>query len=141
MGFDILGKAPRSKVGRSFGVNYSGWYDMADACHRVAPNICAKIDKVYWYTNDGHGLDDADAVRLADALDAAIERGALGYADAMSGQESAAERKLVLGLRLPDGRSVALAAPDLLPKGKPWLSDRLREFTAFLRASGGFEIW
>jgi hypothetical protein len=31
--------------------------------------------------------------------------------------------------------------PEAVPTGKPWLIDSLREFIAFLRYSGGFEIW
>jgi hypothetical protein len=29
----------------------------------------------------------------------------------------------------------------VIPDGKPWLIERVRELIAFLRDSGGFEIW
>jgi hypothetical protein len=91
--------------------------------------------------NDGHGLDDAGAVALADVLDNAIHSDPLLYEDALSGQQSAVNREVYRRLKLRDGRLYASVMPELVPDGQPWLIKSLREFANFLRDSGGFEIW
>jgi hypothetical protein len=139
MGFDLSGKAPKSEDGRYFSANLAGWHPIVDICMRVAPNICARCE--HWRTNDGDGLEDDDALALADALQKAVDTGALDYEDALSGQESAALRKQMLTLRVANGQLLAFAAPELLPSGKPELIVMVLEFIAFLRDSGGFEIW
>jgi hypothetical protein len=141
MGFDIYGKAPRSKAGRYFGANWGAWEQIARLCLRVAPGSCSQIDEKYWFSNDGFGLNDAGAIALADALDHAINTDAIRYEDALSGQQSAQDRDALLGAVLPDGRQLAFVAPDIIPSGNPWLITRLRDLIAFLRDSGGFEIW
>jgi hypothetical protein len=141
MGVDIYGRAPRSQAGEYFRRNWGGWHPLVELSFRVAPDICAQCK--HWDSNDGDGLDDADAIVLADSLEKEIERKAdwLMYEDAMSGQESAADRKKLLKLRTPVGRLLADVVPDLIPDGKPWLIDSTREFIGFLRDCGGFEIW
>jgi hypothetical protein len=141
VGFDVYGKAPRSDAGHYFGQNWDGWHQLARLCLRVAPDICSQFDTKYWFTNDGYGLDDAGAVALADALEKQIDSDALKYEDALSGQESAAEREALRRLQLPDGRLLASLIPEFIPDGKPWLISRLREFILFLRNCGGFAIW
>ena len=95
MGFDVLGKAPRSKAGEIFATNRSGWREIVNVCFDVAPDICKQLcapahgnlplagpqvrpapgerfDLKFWVSNDGFGLDSgacalADALRAADA--------------------------------------------------------------------------
>lgn len=64
-----------------------------------------------WHTNDGDGLDEADSVKLADWLDKQIASGHVaGYA----------------------------TRPQ--PEWFYFDEDNVKEFAAFLRVSGGFEI-
>jgi hypothetical protein len=140
VGFDVYGKAPRSDPGRYFGQNWDGWHQLARFCLRVAPDICSQFDTKYWFSNDGYGLHDAGAVALADALKKQIDTDALKYEDALSGQKAAADRKIFRSLKLDD-RPLALAMPDLIPDGKPWLIGMVREFIVFLGDCGGFAIW
>jgi hypothetical protein len=141
MGFDFYGTAPRSHAGRYFGQQRDGWRQLARLCLRVAPGICSQFDTEYWFCNEGYGLDNAGAVALADALEKQIDSDALKYEDALSRQQSAADREVLRRLRLPDGRLLASVMPELIPHGKPWLIRRLREFIVFLRDCGGFAIW
>jgi hypothetical protein len=141
MGFNVYGKAPRSEAGRYFGQQWDGWHRLARLCLRVAPDICSQFDTEYWFSNAGYGLDDAGAVALADALEKQIDSDALKYEDALSGQESAADREVFHRLKLTDGRLLAFLMPEILPDGKPWLIGRVRKFIVFLRDCGGFEIW
>jgi hypothetical protein len=141
MGVDVHGKAPRSTAGKYFSTNWAGWSSLVEMSFRVAPGICMQLDRKYWFINDGYGLDDAGARALADALERAIDSDFVRYANALSGQESAAERKRLLGMTTVNGRSLADVSPHLIPDGKPWFIDSLRAFAAFLRDSGGFAIW
>jgi hypothetical protein len=141
MGYDVYGKAPRSDAGRYFGQQSDGWHQLARLCLRVAPEVCSQFDTKFWFSNDGYGLDDAGAVALADALQKHIDSDALKYEDALTGQESAAERKVLRQVKLRDGRLLTSVMPELIPDGKPWLIGRVREFIVFLRDCGGFAIW
>ena len=105
MGFNVYGKAPRSEAGRYFGQQWDGWHRLARLCLRVAPDICSQFDTKYWFSNAGYGLDDAGAVALADALEKQIDSDALKYEDALSGQESAADREAFRRLKLTCRRS------------------------------------
>ena len=138
MGFDIYGKAPRSKAGRYFAANWGGWRELTKVCFRVAPGPCSQVEEKFWFSNDGFGLDDAGAIALADALDHAIETDALlKHEDELSGHETEDDLRLRNCL-LKDGRTLGEALQ--IPEG-PWLIESLRELAAFLRNSGGFAIW
>jgi hypothetical protein len=141
MGFDVYGKAPRTDAGRYFSQQWDDWHELVRLCLQVAPGICSQFDTGCWGTNDGYGLDDAGAVALADALEKRIDSDHFKYADALSGQESAADREVLRRVKLPDRRQLAFVMPEIIPDGKPWLIGAVREFIAFLRACGGFEIW
>jgi hypothetical protein len=141
MGFDVYGKAPRSDAGRYFGQNWDGWVRLARLCLRVAPDICSQFDSKYWFSNYGYGLDDAGAIALADTLQKQMDSDVLKHDDALSGQESAVDRKVFRCLKLPDGLLLAFVMPEIVPDGKPWLIEMVRRFIGFLRDCGGFEIW
>jgi hypothetical protein len=66
MGMDVYGKAPRSEQGKYFRNNVWWWRPLADYCCEVAPEITSACQ--YWQSNDGDGLDDDDALALANAL-------------------------------------------------------------------------
>ena len=69
MTIEIIGKR-----GGSFGRNLSGWCELVDYFHTVAPTVCARCK--YWADDSLHdGLDAAGAVALADALQTEIDTG------------------------------------------------------------------
>jgi hypothetical protein len=141
MGFDVCGIAPRSDAGRYFSQQWDGWHELVHLCLYAAPGICSQFDTKYWVTSDGYGLDDAGALALADELEKRIDSDYFKYRDALSGQESAANRAVGRRLKLPDGRPLAFVMPEIICDGRPWLITRVREFIVFLRGCGGFEIW
>ena len=71
MGMDVFGKNPQSKAGEYFRNNVWWWYPLADYVHEVAPEIAAQCE--LWYMNDGDGLNEEDALALADALQAELD--------------------------------------------------------------------
>src|SRR5882724_1576204 len=74
MGMDVYGKAPKSEQGKYFRRNVWGWHPLADYCQKVAPEICSRCES--WHTNDGEGLNEADALLLAMALQAQVNTNA-----------------------------------------------------------------
>jgi hypothetical protein len=169
MGVDIYGRAPRSEAGRYFGINWGGWRPIAEHCIEIAPDLCKRMKPptswisdldgsstpmaeltvspdvvkdplTLWFTNDYYGLDDADAQKLVDAIEASLSSDAVKYQDALLAQQDQRERAKGKGLKLSDGRLLMDAAPDLLPSGKTWFIEWLQMFAGFLRDSGGFEI-
>jgi hypothetical protein len=74
MGMDVYGKKPTAEVGKYFRRNVWGWRPLADLCLTLCPKQ-TKGDTVSWHTNDGHGLNAAGALALANALDAALKDG------------------------------------------------------------------
>jgi len=152
MGMDVYGKSPRSEVGEYFRRAVWGWHPLAEFCQQFEiSNGCN-----YWHSNDGDGLDDEDASRLAADIRQAI---ANGEATAYIGQRN---RELA---EMPDedcricgGTGARLPVPEVGPgdqpcngcnstgKVRPWGCnyhldvDDLNEFAAFLEDCGGFAI-
>jgi hypothetical protein len=125
MGFDIYGNAGK------FSRNNWGWYRIAKLCLRIAPEICASCK--HWYSNDDDGLDDAGALALADALQAAVDSGSLGYEFWLDKQECLAEYKRLMAsnLKFPNFEP---------PPADGYLKPSVLEFIEFLRHCGGFQI-
>jgi hypothetical protein len=158
MGVDIFGRAPTSQVGKLFNYNYDWWRPLADYCCSVAPDITNKCK--YWQSNDD-GLDRKDALALAKRLEAEIMSGRTamfakrygsvqetmpnvpcGYCAATGTREPAA----VLGAGNPVRGSVKCTVCDGTGYVRPDCADysffveRVKEFVAFLKACGGFNI-
>jgi hypothetical protein len=116
IGFDLIGRATKSEAGRYFGANIGAWSPIVAVCFRVAPSVCRECRG--WKSNNGDGLDQSGALAFADALQAAVERGALNYEDALSGQQSTEDRKSWLNLTLEDGRFDRLRSTRTAANGK-----------------------
>jgi len=75
MGIDIYGISPTSKKGEYFRRGGGSWEPLAILVTRLCPKETAGCQ--YWLTSDGDGLADLGAGRLADALQAKINQGAV----------------------------------------------------------------
>ena len=93
----------------------------------IAPEICAPCK--YWFTNDYDGLDAAGAIALADVLEAELAAGRTATFAALAHPH---EPELVDNFA-PEPRY-------LHPDPHPFVAN-VAAFAAFLRQSGGFEIW
>jgi hypothetical protein len=135
---DVHGIRPTSEAGKYFGLNWTGWRPLADYVAEVAPDLYDKVE-ASWFRNDGHGLNAEDALALADVLESKMDSDAMKQAAALAVEED--DR-----LRDEYRRKGWPVEPDLESWlkhgiGESWLPDRIRSFAAFLRASGGFEMW
>lgn len=158
MGMDVYGKNPENETGRYFRANVWGWHPLADYLCSVAPDLMAKV--TYLHSNDGDGLNQADAVALATALQQALTSGhTAAYVEARD-EAIASQPRLTCrycegtGTRSDEiGVQLGYAARNYCNgcEGNgdtaPWEASysldvaRVREFAAFARRSGGFEIW
>jgi hypothetical protein len=158
MGMDVFGKNPRNETGCCFSRNVWSWRPIADYIEDVAPEIAAKCR--HWHSNDGDGLNEDDALALTDRLQADLD----------SGRTEAYERRYTAALAMKPnvpcylcgGTGTRKPVPEvgagdiitgikcnacdgngILPDWDthyPFKTDNVREFVAFLRGCGGFEI-
>ena len=146
MSMELYGMKPSSPVGEYFGRNYWAWRAVATCVLALAPEEAGGGQG--WFENGGYGLNAAQSLKLAEKLDELLETGAVSAyapwlgcdiernAERYRGAEESLqrcreyyeERGFVL-----ESREVTVG-PDLLHK-------EVRKFSAFCRASGGFEIW
>ena len=76
MGADVHGNKPRSEVGDYFRANIFQWFPLARFIKKVAPEIAMMCEAGQgWFFNNGYGIDDSAAIKLADILDAEIAAG------------------------------------------------------------------
>lgn len=73
MGMDIFGVNPTSDKGSYFRNNVWWWRPLAIYCVENHAEITEACE--YWQSNDGDGLDEADSLRLAEALQYDLDNG------------------------------------------------------------------
>jgi hypothetical protein len=134
MGMDVCGKKPTTEEGKYFRNSIWFWLPLADYMYEVTPTITAKCN---WELNDGDGLDEADALALAQALDAEILSGRCSaYASANKGATNFSDReRSVMALSRELGRGTGI------PPSRPFSVENVEAFVTFLRGCGGFVIW
>ena len=132
MGMDIFGIMPRSEKGIELHGNHEWWREIADYCHRVAPELCKSCR--HWYTNDGDGLNEVSAVALAKILRASINDHTIeDYARALVAVDERTTKRGEIAEMEPFVESEAAADFAFLKK--------IAKFADFLEDCGGFEIW
>lgn len=165
MGMDVFGKNPTTETGTYFRASVWWWRPLAEFVTGTYPDLTAPCG--HWQTNDGDGLGAEGARALAVALDRDLTSGVVERA-AQSWTEYVEGLPLVVcdlcegtGLRT-DGLGVewGMDVPRDPDTGKGGCNgcagsgkhpafvthyrfdaEIVREFAAFLRDSGGFEIW
>ena len=165
MGMDVFGKNPTSDTGTYFRANVWWWRPLAEFVTEAHPDLTASC--AYWQTNDGDGLDAEGARALATALErdltsGVVEQAAQARAAYIAGLPFV-ECDLCggTGLRtdaLGVERGMSVPRDPVTGKGGcngcagsgkhpafethyRFDADIVRDFAAFLRDSGGFEIW
>jgi hypothetical protein len=75
MGMDVFGNRPSSRTGQYFRRSVWGWRPLAQLVTMLCPKQSSGCR--YWQSNDGDGLGGGAARELADALQVAIDSGAV----------------------------------------------------------------
>jgi hypothetical protein len=73
MGMDVLGKSPSTEQGAYFSNTVWYWHPLWDYCEQIAPDIIPASNSGHY--NDGWGLEEDNALKLADRLAQALESG------------------------------------------------------------------
>lgn len=164
MGMDVYGTNPTDTVGEYFRANVWWWHPLADYCLTAHQDLTEGC--IHWHSNDGDGLDAAQATRLADALDADLESGRVAAWVEVRDTMLAALPNLTChlcngsGVRTDEiGHRFGYDVPRDPETGRggcngcggrgenehpersyPFDADIVARFAAFIRHSGGFEI-
>jgi hypothetical protein len=144
--------------GNYFRANVWTWKPLWDLCAVIGPEFASRV--TYAYSNDGDGLDRADARALADLLTDALERGVVtkliaedrAARDGLPDEEcrwcsGTGTRTDEVGARFGMDRRRWCNACDGNGALRPTTThysvdeDTVAEFRDFLADSGGFEIW
>lgn len=150
MGMDVYGKTPTSEKGKYFRSNIWWWHPLADYVTLIAPKETATCKA--WHTNEGDGLNAADAFALADKLQIEIDSGRCArYAltRGTSGNDSTDDsqaQKITSALddlkyRIADQIGTNPSEVTILAETNwPFSVENVQTFVCFLRHCGGFEI-
>ncbi|NJK46169.1 MAG: hypothetical protein HC933_19630 [Pleurocapsa sp. SU_196_0] len=150
MGMDVFGKHPSSETGKYFRNNIWWWHPLWTFCESVAEDLIPSDNAGHW--NEGWGLCEAKAIALAGRLEELLESGTVKSYEEVRNKALAAMPEE--SCRICDGTGTRQSAAGSSPcntcegtgKVKPWVThypfseDNVREFAAFLRDCGGFEI-
>ena len=141
MGYDIYGRKPTAPEGEYYRSNIWYWPPFVAMCRRLAPRESKGCKG--WETNSGHGLNAADAIRLADRLDELLADGSIAAYIEDTGEPPVTELQAnVLKFMKSFTKAVGGGAVDAPGLAAPAVTeDDVREFIAFLKSCGGFAIW
>jgi hypothetical protein len=131
---DIHGNTPTSKVGEYFRASIFQWPRLWGYCQRLSPEITGKIEDPF--VNEGLGLDELDACRLANII-----RDHLRSPEAGQYLDHPSDTRHADGfVRMIEG---AAGEGTIVMRGDPTDFDlgMLDRFANFLEHSGGFQIW
>ena len=154
MGMDVFGKQPISETGKYFRNNVWWWHPLWSFCECAADDLIPEDNS--GHENSGWGLDACQSAQLATRLETLLECGVVrGYSEARTAA-LAAQPDQDCAICAGTGKRKAvpqMGAGDQPCNGcdssgqvRPWSAnypfdeDNVREFAAFLRDCGGFEI-
>ena len=154
MGMDVFGKSPTSERGKYFRNNVWWWHPLWDYCERLAPDIIPSDN--LGHSNDGWGLSNRAALKLADRLASALASGQTeqyaqryaAYLESLSDEpcsvcgatgKRAAPPAIGPGMQACNCCNGTGHTPSF-EKHYPFSTENVREFEAFLRECGGFNI-
>jgi hypothetical protein len=135
MGMDVVGRNPTAPEGKYFRASIWQWPVLVKVTTTLCPQETSTCK--HWKTNDGDGLNSAQALALAEALERKLRLGEVAFA-------------------LCDPAIISNAEPQIAAPIEAWFRSQgfdvlheepvidehfVAEFAAFVRASGGFAIW
>jgi hypothetical protein len=135
MGMDVSGRNPTSPEGEYFRASIWRWPLLVKVITTLCPQETSPCK--HWKTNEGDGLNSAQALALAEALERKFRSGEV--AAALCDPAIISHAKPSTGAAMEALlRSQGLA----FSHEEPIVDEHcVAKFTAFLRASGGFSIW
>ena len=168
MGMDVYGQAPKSDLGEYFRANVWFWRPLWNYVCQVAPDVIDQTIAQAGHYNDGAGLDEHQALALAQRLEDELGAGKVKLAvkafndelDSLSestcgccggtghrtddiGQSMGFDKKFNTYTMKPGWCNACDGKGTRPPLEASYGFDELtvRQFTLFLRDSGGFQIF
>ena len=135
MGVDIFGQEPK-EGGDYFRSNWWFWRPLVAYGYFVAPDLMEGC--THWGSNDGDGLDASGSIALANALNNDAKLAEFKSEHCYQIPEEKREEGWAV---LPDASPPVRWRVKSVGKEYPFDEELLREWIAFLRVCGGFEIW
>jgi len=156
--FEASNKWEKENPGDYFRSNWWGWRPIVMLCEYASEENELNIDFSYWGSNDGSGLDNQeDCNRLADALEEIIHTSTqmeepsdviylnLGSWTDINGRFLGEEITTSLNEQYEVGEvlygSVVMNDGSIVHPAHSTPLTHIKNFIAFLRECGGFEIW
>lgn len=155
-----MGMSVYGETGAYFQSSVWSWHPLADYLIYVAPDIAGQCR--YWHSNDGDGLSKANALRLADRVQAEIDAGRTAHYETLYRSErlrlpnepcwlceGTGTRRLVPEIGAGDPRTDGVPCNGCDTTGYvqaqsleySFSVDNVRSFVDFLRECGGFRIF
>lgn len=135
MGMDVSGCSPTSEAGKYFRANIWSWRPIHVLCYELCRDLLDEDTLEYMGANNGAGPESGEVCRqMASRFERWLEHNTEGHS-------------VDLGMRVTtDGRFVTdeiLAANPNIETLSPYrvTDEHLKEWVAFLRDCGGFEVW
>lgn len=134
MGMDVYGRKPRSPEGEYFRANIWSWRPIHEMIEKTNVLPQEMVEDMSY--NDGAGPDNKQALLLAAALENMVDGMDDDHEFLLTSEISGPIAQMLTALS-EQGISV------ISPRGPVYTTDvsHVREFIAFCRASGGFEVW
>jgi hypothetical protein len=136
MGMDVSGRNPSAPQGEYFWASIDRWPLLV----RVITTLCPQETSAckYWESNDGDGLNSAQALALAEALERKLRSGEVASA--------LCDPTIISNAKSPSGAAIdrwfRSQGFEVLHLDEPIIDENfVAKFAAFVRASGGFSIW
>jgi hypothetical protein len=133
MGMDIYGRNPTTSEGEYFHASISQWPVLVKIVTTLCPQETSGCK--YWHTNDGDGLNAAQALALADALERKLRSREVAKAFRDPAMANHAEPPIIAAIEAFFGAQVVPVCGEAVDE------NYVAKFTPFVRASGGFSIW
>jgi hypothetical protein len=135
MGMDVYGRNPAGPEGAYFRASISQWPVLVKIITTLCPQEMAGCK--HWHTNDGDGLNSAQALTLADALERKIQSGEVAVA--------LCDPTIIRHAESPIGATIVAwfeSQGCTVRRVNPTIDEHyVAKFAEFVRASGGFAIW
>jgi hypothetical protein len=155
MGMTVVGLSPLSEQGKFFYHGVWHWHPLWEYCEHVAPDLIPADN--LGYSNDGWGLNERDALALADRLNKALASGETQIYE--EGYKILLETLPPESCEFCGGTEHRAPLPDHGPgllhcshcggtgtvanfkTNFSFTVENVRQFAAFLRDCGGFQIY
>jgi hypothetical protein len=135
MGMDVYGRNPKAPEGEYFRASIWQWPLLV----RIITTLCPQETSAskHWEANDGDGLNGAQALVLAEALERKLKSGEVAFALCDPAIISNAESPVAASIE-----ALFRSQGFELMHDEPIIDENfVAKFAAFVRASGGFAIW